>query len=217
MEVHFVDVKAKKRHTRSLPCVVGRGEEAGFKIKNDSVSRRHCTFTLDDGVVCVADHGSTNGTFVGKQKLAANTVTPVSNGAQVRIGGIVLRIEYTVAAKQSLPDREGDTVPLADAEIPELEAVAEPAAGPLPELEAVAEAIPELEPVEPEAELVAEAAAAPAFPDVEPAAPAADFAALAAAEPEPASADGSFDFLGGEAAAPPKSDDKLDDFFKSLS
>lgn len=217
MEVHFVDVKVKKRHARPLPCVVGRGEDAGFKIKNDSVSRRHCTFTLDDGVVRVTDHGSTNGTYVGKQKLTAHAATPVPNGAQVRIGGIVLRIEYTVAAKQSLPEREGDTVPLADAELPELEPVTEPSAGPLPELEPVAEAIPELEPVEPEAEPVAATAATPVFPDVEPAAPAADFAGLAAVEPEAAPADGAFDFLGGEAAAPPKSDDKLDDFFKSLS
>ena len=44
-----------------------------------------------------------------------------------------------------------------------------------------------------------------------------DLAALAGAEAAPPPPDGSFDFLGAEAAPPAAGDDKLDDFFKSLS
>ncbi|MFM7107422.1 MAG: FHA domain-containing protein [Planctomycetaceae bacterium] len=242
MEVRIVIVapqKSRKAYSVRLPLVVGRGDEAKFRIPQDSVSRRHCEFALDGGVVTATDLGSTNGTFVGGRRLEPHVATPVSSGAEVRVGAVVLRVEYVAeAVAAAATPRDDDTVPLSGPSAPAR------AAADLPELEPVAETLPELEPVAESASAVEVAESAvpaaavatppsepPAFPDVEPpaappadlafpdAAPAADatdFAAIAGAEPTPAAAEGSFDFLAAE-PAPPPADDKLDDFFKSLS
>ena len=194
MDIRFVDVKAGKSHVRRLPCVVGRGDDADFRIKNDSVSRRHCRFTLDDGVVHVTDLGSTNGTAVDRKSLAADAATPISTGAQVRLGGILLRVEYTVQAPAAAGARDDDTVPLADAALPDVNPAVDAPAG----------------------HGSVETAAADVAPEPEPAS-ATGFAALGHEDAAPQPADGSFDFLGGAAAEPPAADDKLDDFFKKLS
>lgn len=220
MELRFIEAKAGKTHARRLPCVVGRGDDADFRIRNDSVSRRHCEFTLADGVVRVTDLGSTNGTMIARKRLEANVATPVSSGSSVRIGGIVLRVEYAVATASSGESRDSDTVPMAAADLPELEPVAEPVL----ELEPAGESLPELEPLaadSPRAEAAGEVApskATPAFADLDMPAPPDETPAFPDVEPAAPPPAASFDFLGAEAAPPPPAaDDDLDDFFKSLS
>lgn len=183
---------SRKAYKVRLPVVVGRGEEAKVRLAHDSVSRRHCEFTADGGVVYVTDLGSTNGTVVDAAKVEPHAATAVSNGAQVRIGGVIVRLEYTATAVARAPvvSSTDDTVPLPDAAAPGESAAALPTA--------------------------AADFAAPEFPVAEAAAPGADLATLAGGEPASAAADGSFEFLGGEPEAAPAADDKLDDFFKSL-
>lgn len=189
MDIRFVDVRAGKSHVRKLPCVVGRGEDADFRIKNDSVSRRHCRFTLQDGVIHVSDLGSTNGTAVDKKTVAADASTAVSTGAQVRIGGVVLRVEY--AGAKPAGARSDDTVPLDESAVRAITAAAASAAP-------------------------AQVDDASAFPEAEPAG-LGDFSSLGSADAAPQPGDAAFDFLGGAAAETPAGDDKLDDFFKKLS
>lgn len=211
MQVRFVILapsKSRKPYAARLPVVIGRGDEAKLRIQQDSVSRRHCEFDCDGDVVTVTDLGSTNGTLVGGKRIEPHVATPVLSGTEVRIGTAVLRVEYAVAAAAS---RDADTTPL-------LDAAAEPT-----QPEPVAESAPEpdtraADPAETEP-AAAPAAGDPWFPDHDPetVADAGDPAAVAGAEPAPPPPDGSFDFLGAEAASPPAADDKLDDFFKSLS
>lgn len=212
MEVRFVILapsKSRKPYSTRLPVVIGRGDEAKLRIQQDSVSRRHCEFAYGGDVVTVTDLGSTNGTLVGGKRIEPHVATPVLSGTEVRIGTAVLRVEYAVAAAAS---SDADTTPLT----PLLDAAAEPT-----QPEPVAEAAPEpdaraADPAETEP-AAAPAAGDPGFPDPEPVADAGDLAAVAGAEPAPPPPDGSFDFLGAEAESPPAADDKLDDFFKSLS
>ena len=77
-----------------LPIVVGRSDEAKFRIQQDRVSRKHCEFFAQDGVVHLRDLGSTNGTFLDNEQMAAGTSTPVSSGGTVRVGSLVFRVEY---------------------------------------------------------------------------------------------------------------------------
>lgn len=191
MDIRFVEVRAGKTHVRKLPCVVGRGDDADFRIKNDSVSRRHCRFALEDGVVHVTDLGSTNGTAVDKKAVVADAATAVSTGAQVRIGGVVLRVEYAAAKPAAPGARNDDTVPLDESAVRAITATDGSAAS-------------------------GQVEDAPAFPDAEPA-PAGDFSSLGSADAAPQPGDAAFDFLGGAAAEAPAGDDKLDDFFKKLS
>lgn len=192
MDVRFVIISPASRkaaHTVRLPVLVGRSDEAKFRVQQDSVSRRHCEFFLKDDVVFVRDLGSTNGTLVNGERITSSVATAVPAGAEIRVGGIVFRVDYESAAAVVASEPRGDdTVPMAAAD----------------------ETLETLEPAE--AEPVAEMD----VPDAAPAAEADDLGSLAAAEPE-AEPDG-FTFLGGGAAEPQSGgDDKLDDFFKSLT
>jgi pSer/pThr/pTyr-binding forkhead associated (FHA) protein len=199
MDVRFVIVSpARQKNSIAvrLPIVVGRSDEAKFRIQQDSVSRRHCEFFLVDGEVQVRDLGSTNGTLLDGERLEASQPVRVPPGARVQVGGVVFRVEYESAAARPRAERppEADTVPL-------------PAGGlQPPEAAPAAEAPQDLPPetaTATEAETATAAEAAPtAFPEP------------AAAPP----ADGSFNFLAAAEDAPAaEPDDKnLDDFFKSL-
>jgi predicted component of type VI protein secretion system len=181
MDVRFVVIapaSVKRSVTVRLPILVGRSDEARFRLRQDSVSRRHCEFFIEDDAVHVRDLGSTNGTFLDGAEIAADTATVVPPGAVVQVGGMAFRVDYESAARGSTDD---DTVPLAAVE------------------EAEAAEAEEAE----EAEESGEAAGAGT-----------DFAAIDPAE-QP-SADG-LEWPTDEAAAPPAADEKLDDFFRSLS
>src|SRR5437763_6132965 len=66
---------------RSGAIVIGRGD-VELRLTHASVSRRHATFRVDDGVVRVADLGSHNGTRVNGE--------PVSESRRVASGDVVM-------------------------------------------------------------------------------------------------------------------------------
>lgn len=115
MDVRFVilsPASQQKSVPVRLPILVGRGAEAKFRIQQDSVSRRHCEFFAGEDGVYVRDLGSTNGTRLGAEEIAADVATPVPPQAVVRIGGIAFRVEYESAAKPEAAVAGDDTVPL---------------------------------------------------------------------------------------------------------
>lgn len=92
---HVVSPAAKQRtFTVRLPILLGRGEEAKFRIQHDLVSRKHCEFFERHGQVYVRDLGSTNGTFVNDEQVPVSTKTSVPPGALVRVGGLSFKVEY---------------------------------------------------------------------------------------------------------------------------
>jgi pSer/pThr/pTyr-binding forkhead associated (FHA) protein len=205
MDVRFVIVSPASRkaaHAVRLPVLVGRGDEAKFRVQQDSVSRRHCEFFIKDDAVFVRDLGSTNGTLVAGERIASSAAMLVPPGTEVRVGGIVFRVDYESAAAPAATEPRGDdTVPMstADDTLETLEPAAEPESAAEPDRDAELESAAELD--------VPDATADAEIPDL---------ASLTAAEPATEST--GFDFLGGEAAAPQSDgDDKLDDFFKSLT
>ena len=237
MDVRFVIIApapARKAFKVRLPVVVGRGDEAKFRIQQDSVSRQHCRFALDGAVVTVTDLGSTNGTHVAGARIAAHAATAVPSGAEVRIGGTVVRVEYAAAAaapRKPAPaaPHEADTVPLLPAaaaadelavELPEPEPAAElEPAGETTAAHAVAESAAGA-PASPDLAGVDAPAAAdgpPDFSELEAPAPAATASGFPDLEPAPPPAGGSFDFFETAAAPPPATDGGLDDFFKGQS
>ena len=99
MLVHFVVIAPESKQgtfTVRLPVVVGRSEEAKFRIQQDRVSRKHCEFIAQDGAVFIRDLGSTNGTFLDDQPVEAGSKTPCPAGAVVRVGGLAFRVDYDV-------------------------------------------------------------------------------------------------------------------------
>lgn len=58
-------------------CLPGQG----------NVSGRHCRIAMQAGQLTVTDLGSTNGTYVGGQRLAANVPVALHSGSTVYLGG----------------------------------------------------------------------------------------------------------------------------------
>ena len=83
------------------PVTVGRSPVAKICIGDDSISRRHCEFTLDaQGALSVRDLGSMNGTYVSDRKVTKAVLQP---GDRVRIGSLTLRVEWTDDEASSIP------------------------------------------------------------------------------------------------------------------
>jgi pSer/pThr/pTyr-binding forkhead associated (FHA) protein len=55
------------------------------------VSRRHARISVQGGQVVVEDLGSTNGTYIGSQRITTPMV--VSSGVQVRLGKTIAELK----------------------------------------------------------------------------------------------------------------------------
>ena len=122
MDVRFVIVSPPRKRGAlgvKLPILIGRAEEAKFRIQQDSVSRRHCEVFTKDGGVYVRDLGSTNGTFLDGEQVTAAVASFVRPGGEIRIGGVVFRVDYVPATAATVPDDDTaslDTVPMEEGE-----------------------------------------------------------------------------------------------------
>jgi hypothetical protein len=68
---------------------VGRTRENGLSIEDKTISKIHAALVLSsEGVLQVADTGSTNGTFINDQRIAYGKAYPVSDADTVRFGTI---------------------------------------------------------------------------------------------------------------------------------
>lgn len=67
---------------------IGRGPDNEIVLPDDQASRRHATIWVAQGNVYIRDEGSTNGTFVRGQRIAAPTL--LRAGDQVQIGNMLL-------------------------------------------------------------------------------------------------------------------------------
>jgi hypothetical protein len=70
--------------------LLGRANDATLVINDDYASSRHARIFPQDGQWFVEDLGSTNGTYLDRQKLTRPTPMPV--GVPVRIGKTVLEL-----------------------------------------------------------------------------------------------------------------------------
>jgi len=199
MEIRFLfkSTSGKPRiHTKRLPVVVGRcdAEDVRLRIPIDSVSRKHCEFFFDDesGSVCLRDLGSTNGTLLNGDELAAQAAVPVESGSSVKLGTVIFRVEFTPARH----DPDADTIGIDEASVPPYAAQAPTEPLPPRNEDDAADEEPELE----------------GDDDKSPAGSA--FAFLGAPGSEPADADNAEE---PEDDGPAAADDgNLEDFFKGL-
>jgi pSer/pThr/pTyr-binding forkhead associated (FHA) protein len=73
--------------TKGVRLSVGRTKENNLSIDDVSVSKIHASLTVnDEGKLIVADTGSTNGTFVGSDRISYGKAVIVGNGGTVRFG-----------------------------------------------------------------------------------------------------------------------------------
>lgn len=80
--------------TRALPppeavLVIGRGDEAGWVILDEDLSRAHAEVRRGWDGVSIRDLGSKNGTRVGGARVGADGV-PLGDGARIELGKVAL-------------------------------------------------------------------------------------------------------------------------------
>jgi pSer/pThr/pTyr-binding forkhead associated (FHA) protein len=72
------------------PLLIGRGSDAAIRLDDDYVSTRHARIAASGDQWFVEDLGSTNGTYIGTQRLTQPTTLQL--GSQVRIGKTTLEL-----------------------------------------------------------------------------------------------------------------------------
>jgi len=90
--------KKSRAFELKLPVVIGRGEQATFRIPHVRVSRRHCELFEENGKVYIRDLGSTNGTMLRGTMLPSKAKAHVASGNVLTLGGLLFRIEYETPA-----------------------------------------------------------------------------------------------------------------------
>ncbi len=73
--------------------MIGRGAEADIPVEEPRVSRKHALFRVaEEGAVFVEDQGSSNGTFVNKERVQ---IRELKDGDRIQIGfGCIIKFSY---------------------------------------------------------------------------------------------------------------------------
>ncbi|MBM9459904.1 FHA domain-containing protein [Nocardioides sp. zg-536] len=72
------------------PILIGRGNDAAIRLDDDYVSTRHARIVSSGGQWYVEDLGSTNGTYLGSQRLTQPV--PIGLGSQIRVGKTIVEL-----------------------------------------------------------------------------------------------------------------------------
>jgi CheY-like chemotaxis protein len=73
-----------------FPFVIGRHPDCDHRLPDPWISRRHCSFFLQDGQVRLVDLGSRNGTYLNGQPIL--TSQPVHEGDRVDLGYLPFQV-----------------------------------------------------------------------------------------------------------------------------
>ena len=98
--VKVADKESVLTFERGSRLSVGRTRESDLVIDDPSVSRSHASMVMgDDGRLRVSDTGSTNGTFIGDERIESGPAHIVEPGTEVRFGDCAAVFEYSVEGK----------------------------------------------------------------------------------------------------------------------
>jgi predicted component of type VI protein secretion system len=98
-----VRIKGSEGYTRSAlskeRMVLGRASATDIPIKHTSISREHCAFVREGEKWFVEDLGSSNGTWVGKAKVAGRTQLNERDIVKVGHARLTFHVEELSAAQ----------------------------------------------------------------------------------------------------------------------
>jgi serine phosphatase RsbU (regulator of sigma subunit) len=105
--VHVENAAPRHVPLHLLPLTVGRNAPAEVILEGSTVSRRHCRLERQGDSIVLSDLGSTNGTYVNNERIAAPVV--LEDGARITIGAHAMsyhrRSQQELAGWEAL-DRE---------------------------------------------------------------------------------------------------------------
>lgn len=91
--VHRVFPLVKAPSAPGGPVSLGRTSENDVAIPEYSISKRHCTFALEDGMMAIQDCGSTNGTLLNGAALDREAHVPLCGGEHLTMGRFTFLFE----------------------------------------------------------------------------------------------------------------------------
>lgn len=97
----------------SLPSILGRSRDVSIPLPHPLVSRQHCELFEKNGELFVRDLGSTNGTFVGSERVEEDF--RVQHGSLLTIGTVTFRAQYD-GEPLEMSGSSSDIVPVHQAE-----------------------------------------------------------------------------------------------------
>ena len=90
MIIHGPDKDKAFTVQEGVSHVLGRSQDASFKLNDMRASRTHCEITWNGERVRLVDRGSSGGTFVNGAKVSQTFLKP---GDHIKIGETVLRLQ----------------------------------------------------------------------------------------------------------------------------
>ena len=110
MKFGILKVTTPDGRTREYPLdlpslVIGRADGNSIVIEDLSVARRHARLTIDSGRLLIEDLGSAEGTYVGGQRIPANTLSLVESHQDIRLGAVT--IVYDAPPELAVPATSG--------------------------------------------------------------------------------------------------------------
>lgn len=82
--------------------VIGRSDGSDVRLPDPSVSSRHASIRAEGASFALVDEGSTNGTWVGEDRLSPHTPRLIKSGDLVRVGRVWL--ELVIGQRPPTPD-----------------------------------------------------------------------------------------------------------------
>jgi len=86
------DASAQRYPINDLPCEVGRSPNCSLPLDFDRISRQHARFEDGPDGLLLVDLGSTNGTFVNHERIAAPTI--VKAGDSIHFANHAFSLQY---------------------------------------------------------------------------------------------------------------------------
>lgn len=113
----LVDSSGREYILRPGITVIGR--QGDIAVEDTRVSRRHAQINMEHGTVTVEDIGSTNGTKVAENRLAAGQKQPLNNGETISLGGFELKLSMPGETNKTHAAMSGRTATMAAAPVAE--------------------------------------------------------------------------------------------------
>ncbi len=90
----FAELIGKRWVIHSGDSLGHNAEKAKYVLKDHSISGKHCTFELRNNRWIIKDEDSKNGTYLRGLMLPRGGVSPIPNGAEIRIGLETFKFTY---------------------------------------------------------------------------------------------------------------------------